>query len=145
VGNNATEQYRYYLPKMNINWASTTFGVASWIIKYVCISVNAYLNYWPPLWAKILWTILQPPSKNESQLRVNSFCGCTVSCTATCCNALFLNRVISCQLSMYVPIFIFTNMNPMSHRSAFFLACASQGNIKESAFYFTVTLSLTAT
>ena len=44
---------------------------------------------------------------------------------------------------LYVLVFNFTNMHAMSHRSDFFLACSSIGNIYEPAFYLTITYPLT--
>ena len=72
------------------------------------------------LWAaKMLTTISQLLSKNEHQRCVNSVLGGPVNCTATYCTDLFLNQAISRQSSVYVPIFNFTNMHAMSHRSDF--------------------------
>jgi len=114
------KQYRYYLLKMSVNGVSTIFGVATWIIKGQYNGVNPELNYQPPLWAKMLCTVLQLPPKNERQRSMKSFCEGSVSCTATYCTVMFLNQVISHQSSVYIPIFNFTTMHAMSHRSDFY-------------------------
>jgi len=93
----------------------------------------------------MLSTISHTHLKNESQRSVNTFCGGSASCTTTYCIAFFLNRVISLQLSLYVPMFNFTNMHAVSHRSDCCLDCSSKVNISVLAIYFTVTLCLTAT
>jgi len=45
-------------------------------------------------------------------------------------SAYFQNAVINSLSSLYAPVFNFTNMHPMSHRSDFCLACSSKVNIK---------------
>jgi len=47
--------------------------------------------------------------------------------------------------SLYVLVFNFTNMHAMSHRSDVFLACSSEVNIYEPAFYLTIMYLLTVT
>jgi hypothetical protein len=47
--------------------------------------------------------------------------------------------------SLYAPVFNFTNMHAMSHRSDFFLACSSKVDIYEPAFHLTRTYLLTVT
>jgi hypothetical protein len=124
--------YKWYhnnLLKINVNGESTIFGVASWIIKGQNNYSNLYSNNRPPLWAKMLSTISQPPPRCEHHWSINSLCVGLVSCTVTYYTALFLNQVISCQSSVYVSIFNFTNMHAMSHRSDFCHACSSKIDI----------------
>ena len=68
--------------------------------------------------------ILPPPPNNEWQHSINSFCGGSVSYTATNCIALFLNWVFNGQSFQYVFVYNFPNMNAMSHRSYLFLLIA---------------------
>lgn len=113
------DQYRYCLLKIGVNGASTMFGVAPWIIQGLCNGVNTESNYRPPLWAKMVSTIFQPPHNNERQHSINRFPKGAVSCTTMYCTALFLNHVISHLSSVSVSIFNFPNMHAMSHQSDF--------------------------
>jgi hypothetical protein len=47
--------------------------------------------------------------------------------------------------SLYALVFNFTNMHSISHRSDFIVACSSEVNIQEPAFYLTITYPLTFT
>jgi len=47
--------------------------------------------------------------------------------------------------SLYAPVFNYTNMHVMSHRTDFFLTCSSKADIYEEAFYLTRTYLLTVT
>jgi len=93
----------------------------------------------------MLVTILHLPLTTECQWSFNPACGGSVSCTATNCTAWFVNAVINGQSSLYVPVFNFTIIHAMSHRSDFCIVCSSKVNIWEPACYFTVMYLVTAT
>ena len=59
--------------ELNINWASTNLGLASWIITALCNYINPWLQYWSPLWVKMVLTTLLLPPNNEHQQCVNDF------------------------------------------------------------------------
>jgi len=87
--------------------------------------------------------ISQPPPRYECQQRINSVCGGSGRCAATNCTAEFLNAVINGQSLLFVPVFNFTNMHAMSHRSDFCLVCSSKVNIQEPPVCFTIPYLLT--
>jgi len=45
-------RYRYHLLKMSVNGASTIFGLGSWTLRALCIRINPWSIYRPPIWAK---------------------------------------------------------------------------------------------
>jgi len=53
------QQHRYYVLKMNVNGASTTFGLLSWNIREMYSNINPWSNCWPPFSA----TMLSPGSQ----------------------------------------------------------------------------------
>jgi hypothetical protein len=116
-GQKCCEQYRYYLQTMNVNRTSTLFGTAAWMIKSPGNCVDPFSNYRLFFWANMLSTMSQPHPKIECLRSVNSFCGGLASYTPTYCTALCINQVISHQSSLSVPIFNFTHLHAMSHRS----------------------------
>jgi len=40
---------------MSLNRASMIFGLASWILKALCNSINPFSLYWPPPWYTCRW------------------------------------------------------------------------------------------
>jgi len=75
-GHNCDRRYHYHLLKMNINGASTIFCLTSCTFKAMCIGVDPWSMYRPPLWAIMLVTISLPPPKNERQWSINDFWLC---------------------------------------------------------------------
>jgi len=43
------QQHRHYALKMSVNGASTTFGHASWKMRWQCGDINSQSNYGPSL------------------------------------------------------------------------------------------------
>jgi len=67
---------RYPVLELSVNRAWKIFGSASWIINWLCNDVIPSLQYWPPLWATMVVTILLLPSKDDHQQSINNFWSC---------------------------------------------------------------------
>jgi len=68
---------------MSVNLASTIFGRVTWINKGQCNTISTSSLYWPPLWAKLLWTISLPPPQHECKRSVNDFWVCMMDWQST--------------------------------------------------------------
>jgi len=89
--------YRYHLLKMNVNGASSIFGLAWWTLKALCIDGDPYSMYRPPWWAKMWVTRQRPPPKNEHQLSVTDVWFCifhTPRAIEQCCPIISLSAAV---------------------------------------------------
>jgi len=66
-------QHFYYVLKMSVNRASTTFGLSSQNLLGLCGDVTPQSRYRPPFWAQTLAPTLLLCPKNERQRSINDF------------------------------------------------------------------------
>jgi hypothetical protein len=69
-------QHRYYVPMVSINRASTSFGLATWRIQWLCSNINPKLNNRPPFNAKMLSMTSSLCSKDGRQRSDHDFRPC---------------------------------------------------------------------
>jgi len=69
-------EHRYYVLKMSINGASTTFGPASWKIQWYCGDIYPESHYRPPFQAKMILLTSSPWPKHDHQWSINGVGPC---------------------------------------------------------------------
>jgi len=107
------------LPSTLSSWLLSASGLSS------VLSVIIFILYSVPVCQRSLWAGIGPaPSTGRRPAAYSSIGPCA-------------------HTYLYVLVFNFTNMHAMSHRSDFFLACTSKGNIEEPAVYPTIMYHLT--
>jgi len=65
-----------HIARMRVNWASTVFCFASWVIYVLIGCWHPFMRYWQPLLAKTSVTCSLAHFENERQRRVSNFSCC---------------------------------------------------------------------
>jgi len=126
-------------PEMSVNWPSTIFDLALWIIQPQRNSGNPQSTHRQPRLARMLVTIWRLPPTIERPQSIHSCCGGSECHTAMKCIVLFLNRVLCGQSLQSNHVYNFINMQAMSFWAHWF-TCSSRVNIWEPAVCFAVLL-----